>query len=318
MNEGETKVKDNDIAHRDHSSKKRRFLRPYWVYILSACIAGGCSFAVLKIWIGQYERDAQATAERCEAIENKIKAVAGSVTEIFDKIDAIIIELKSNKENSSYIYTSIASLQKDVECIKNEINIRINHDDDTVRALSPEKKEFIESFENLVKDGAPFVTFIAAHSEKIDIKKYATSNEVMKFSEMTVKSSQSLRKAFASISVSVFDTIVEESFWEKQKRVIKEKIFAAFKVLKKDNGDESVRIPPDADDKSLFTMANEAAKEGNFEKSFEILEKIDTNNQELSDLILDVKKRADLEKSFQKFKTEFIEIESKNTSGLSK
>ncbi|MDR2598176.1 MAG: hypothetical protein LBC25_00370 [Holosporales bacterium] len=308
MNEDEIKSKKIKIM-------TRKTWKSLWVYLLLAiCVSAGCTLVILKIWTNRYELDIQNATSRCDLLENKIKAISDSVSDTFNKIDDIMMELKSSKESSSYIYTSIASLQKDVECIKNEINIKINHDDDISKTLPPEKKEFIESFENLVKDGAPFAAFIAAHSEKIDMKKYATGNEIMKFSEMTIKSAQSLWKAFASISVAVFDTVVEESFWEKQKRIIKEKILGAFKIWKKEDGDEAARISSDTDDKSLFTMALGAAKDGDFEKSLEILEKIDVKNEELSTLMLDMKKRADLEKTFRRFKTDFIESESKNIS----
>jgi hypothetical protein len=314
MNEDEVNdVKKNEIV--THKTFKSRWV----LLLLVVCISVGCPLVILKIWTNRYELDVQTATSRCDLLESKIKTVSDSVSEVSDKIDTIMMELKSNKESSSYIYTSIASLQKDVECIKNEINIKINHDDDISKTLPPEKKEFIESFENLIKDGAPFATFIAAHSEKIDMKKYATGNEIMKFSEMTIKSAQSLGKTFASISAAVFGTVIEESFWEKQKRIIKEKVLGAFKIWKKGEEEKSAQAPsPDADDKSLFTIALGAAKEGNFEKSLEALEKIDIKNEELSGLMLDVKKRADLDNVFQRFKTEFIESESKNISTSNK
>ncbi|MDR1476265.1 MAG: hypothetical protein LBI20_03020 [Holosporales bacterium] len=310
--EHDGKKNDTITASSSFSKTDRFFTKSWWIYLSSVFLSIACAFVALKIWINHYERNVQSVSDRCDSLENRIKIITDSVSEICDKIETISSELKSNKSNSSYIYTSIASLQKDVESIKNETNIGNNHDDEASKTLSPEKKEFIEAFENLIRDGAPFEAFLTTHAEKIDMKKYATSSEIIPFSEMSVKSAQSLKKAFTSVSMSVFNTVVEESFWEKKKRLIKEKILDAFKLWKTDEQNESTRLWPDDDDKSLFTAAHEASKEGNFEKAFELLAKIDVQNKEFNELKLDIKKRSDLEKAFQHFKLEFIEAENKD------
>jgi hypothetical protein len=313
------KEKDKSSPKLDSLNKKIKFsIKPYLGYILNTCVSTIFAFVVLKMWITQYGEDLQEITNRHALLETRVKSIADSIDNLCTKLESITNELKSEKENSSYLYTSVASLQKDIELIKDEININVKpHDDSDSKALPPDKKEFIESLENLITDGAPFANFLTANSKKIEMKKYSTGEDLIKFSEVTVKSAHSIKNAFALVGVDVFDTFVEESFWEKQKRIIKDKILNAFKIQKKTNLDNLEQIPQN-EDKSVFEAAHYAAKNGDFEKSSKILEKINRQSKELSDLILDLKKRSDLEKSFQKFKTEFIELESKTNITITK
>ncbi|MDR0640162.1 MAG: hypothetical protein LBF65_00260 [Holosporales bacterium] len=290
---------------------KRFCGKSFYVYISSAFVSFVCTFLFLKVWTNQHDQELQTITEKCNSLEGKIKVTSDSLADVMNSIDSIKADLKTDKENSSYIYTSIASLQKDIESIKVEINVKNEeNDEELAKALSQEKLEFLTSLENLIKDGAPFNNYITVNAEKINMKNYVSSNELMKFSEMTVKPVSALKKMFASVSMSMFDTVVEESFWERQKRAIKESIMGAFRFGK--SAKKSEVDPSESDDKSNFKAAMNALDEGNLEESLELLSKITIENDELSNLVSDIRKRMDLDTAFKTFKDEFLESESKN------
>ncbi|MDR1234075.1 MAG: hypothetical protein LBJ92_02950 [Holosporales bacterium] len=309
MVDGEN-LEKKEKASAKPGSRKRFYGKSLYTYLFNACLSFACAFFFLKVWTDQHDRELQTITEKCNSLESKIKVTADSLADIMNSIDSIKEDLKTDKENSSYIYTSIASLQKDIEHIKTEINIKNEEsEEELAKALLPEKMEFITSFENLVKDGAPFNNFITANAEKIDMKKYRSNNEIMKFSEITVKPISALKKMFASVSMATFDTIIEESFWEKQKRIIKESILGAFRFgNSKKDGDT---LSSETDDKSRFKAAANAFDEGNLEESIDLLSQLRTENDELNTLISDFRKRIELDKAFKTFKDEFLETESK-------
>ena len=274
----------------------------------SAVVAVASVFIIMKIGMNYHEEKIQELTENYASIETKVKGLSESISLLNSSIESIKTEFKDRKENSSYIYTSLASLQKDLSNIKKELHIKTDDIEDSVKKLPSEKISFIESFENLMKDGAPFDSFLESCSEKIDMKKYASSSEILKFKKSNIKSGDSLKKDFESVGIAVFEKSFDESFWEKQKRVIKEKIVNAVKIKKTDEKAEIMN--ENLDNKTLFEKASEFIVDGEFEKSLEVLEKIKTENKNISSLISDIKKRVDLEKAFKEFKKEFIESET--------
>lgn len=274
----------------------------------SAVVAVASVFIIMKIGMNYHEEKIQELTENYASIDTRVKGLSESISVLNSSIESIKADFKEGKESSSYIYTSIASLQKDLSNIKKDLHIKADDIEDSVKKLPSEKISFIESFENLVKDGAPFDSFLDSYSEKIDMKKYASSNEILKFKKSNTKSEASLKKDFESVGASVFEKSFDESFWEKQKRVIKEKIVNAVKIRKTDEKAEA--IDESLDDKSLFEKASEFIADGEFEKSLAALEKIKMEHKDLSSLISDVKKRVELDRNFEEFKKEFIGAET--------
>ena len=131
---------------------------------------------------------------------------------------------------------------------------------------------------------------------------------MLKFSTIQVKSIDSIQKDFATVGLSSFEVVLNEGFWERQKRIITEKIVGAVKFKKTDEkGAEA--ISEDMDDKTLFSKASEFLYDGKVGEALNALEKIKTENKDLGQLISDVKSRADLENAFSAFKKEFVELE---------
>jgi hypothetical protein len=199
-------------------------------------------------------------------------------------------------------------LQHDVSVIKNELNLRPTVSTDSVKSLSADKIEFIETLENLVNDGAPFDGFIDNCDDTIDMKKYASSESLLKFARQHIKSVNAIEKEFINVGANVFDAKhIKEGFWDRQKRVIKEKFKEAMK--KKDDKENSFV----GSDNDLFNQAMQQFYNKKIEDSLLILEKIKLENEAFSLLKADLRKRVELDKAFSEFKKEYISAESQSS-----
>ena len=282
--------------------------------LISSVVSIAGVFIVLKLSMDSHESRIQQVIDNNKLIEDRLKSVGSSVSDLDNSIKSIKSELESGHENSAYIYTSIASMQKDLSAIKKQFHM----DDDKDSAVSPESAQklsadqisFINSFETLVLDGAPFDSFLKSYEEKIDISKYAVGKELLEFSSTKTKSVSELQKDFEVIGQSEFGMTHSETFWEKQKRIIKEKLSDAIKIKKAEDAKENPTDKIDEkelDDKTLYSMAAEFLADDNLKDAVEVLEKMKIENSDLSGFIKNAKTRVKLNELFQKFKNEFLE-----------
>lgn len=290
-------------------TEKRFFDKQIFVSCgLSAGIAFVAVFIMLKVGLNSHDKQIDELCEQYSTIDNRIKSISDTLTELSADIEKLHSEWKEGKESSSYIYTSISALQKDVAMMKSQLHIDTHDVDDFIKKLPSTKSSFIEAFENLINEGVPFDSFLESYSDKIDMKKYRTSNDIIKFSKNTVKSVSDLKKDVVAIGYKLFQTKISESFWEKQKRVLKEKFSETIKIRKTD---ETTNLPVKTQtDKQKFEMADRLLSDGNFEKALALIEEIKVEDEELSELISDLHKRIELETAFSNFKKEFLELES--------
>ena len=275
---------------------------------VSAIVSVITVFVVMKIGLNYHEEKIQRISENYESINSKVKSIVESISDLNSSLDSLKSDLKNGKESSSYIYTSLSSLQNDISVIKDKLNIDTDEIEDSIKKLPSEKSSFIESFENLIKDGSPFDSFLESYADKIDMKKYQTAVSVVKLSQQNIKSLSDLKKDFVSVGFSAFQTKFSESFWEKQKRIIKEKISEAIKIRKTD--DKAETINESLSDKSKFEKAGKLLSDGKLAESVKILESLKIENEDLGSLISDIRKRQNLENAFFEFKKEFIETEN--------
>ncbi|MDR0942009.1 MAG: hypothetical protein LBM19_00075 [Holosporales bacterium] len=278
--------------------------------ILCVLISAITSFVVIKVGLNHQDEKMQDIIENYNSIDSKVKAATELISSINATLNSIRADLKSNKDDLSYMYTSLSSLQKDMIAIKKELHMTTENSDDIIKKLPSDKASFIESFENLIKDGVPFDSFIESNSSQIDMQKYASSNELMGFGRQKIKSINDLEKDFAAVGLKVFNVKTSESFWEKQKRFIKKK-FSEMITIRNTSAKEE-KIDKTQDDKELYEIASKQFLDGKIEDSLAALEKIKIENEELSVLISGMRKRVDLDKAFVKFKKEFVEVESKS------
>ena len=276
---------------------------------VSALVSVITVFVIMKMGLNYHEKKIHSIAENCASIETRVKSIVESISDLNSAMNSLKSEWKGEKESSSYLYTSISSLQNDVAVIKEKLNIDTAQSEDSVKKLSSEKGAFIDSFENLIKDGAPFDSFLDSYGDKIDMKKYQTADELIKFSKQNVKSLTDLKKDYASVGYTIFQTNFEESFWEKQKRVIKEKISEAIKISRSDDesgtNDDSSKLS----DKAKFEKVGKLLSDGKYSDAVKILESLKIENDDLGPFTANVKKRQNLEAAFFEFKKEFIEME---------
>ena len=279
--------------------------------VLSVIISVSCVFIVMKSEMKASNQKIQEVISNYGALDNKVKNVKELVTSLESSVSSIKDEFKLSKETSTHIYSGIAALQKDIDTIKKEFHIKDSDIvDDSIKKLSSDKQSFINSFENLIMNGTPFNSFLESYSEKIDVKKYSKLNALLKFSDLEIKSISDLKKDYSTVGLDAFEVVLNESFWEKQKRIIKEKIVDAIKIKKTDEKAEAIDIS--LNDKEMFSKASQLISDGNVANSLQLLEKIKTKNKKLDELIADVKKRSEVNAAFYEFKKEFIETESKN------
>ena len=259
----------------------------------------------------------QELEDNCKSFENKIVTITDNIAKIESTLESISSEWKSTKENSSYLYTTVSSLQKDVNTIKEKLNIETEKVDEQTEKLAPEKRAFLEAFETLIKDGAPFESFIESNSAKIDMTKYHSSKELIKLSKQNVKSLADLKKDYSAAGNAVFKTNFEESFWERQKRLIKEKISEAIKIRKFDK-DSTPKDEVNLDsDRTKFEKAGLFLSDGKYADAVKMLDSIKTENEVFGKFLTDTKKRLLLEETFDDFKKEFLQIESAGSDSSS-
>jgi hypothetical protein len=277
--------------------------------VLGACVALVCSFTVLKIGINYHSEKIDLLSSNIANIEARLKIVDGLISTVESEIDKINKDSKSNKENLSYLYSGVASLQKEIGIVKGVLNLQQNDNDDSVNGLPPNERQFIESLESLIKDGAPIDGLIASHSDKIDMDNYACSRKLNEYSKEATKSLDVIKKDFIIIGKLLFNIELAESFWARQKRLVREKIASMIKIHDKDAEKVSEEV---TDDKALFEMAFDRLSKEDAVQCLVYLEKIKMDDEKLNSLISDVRKRIDLDLAFTEFKNEFILAASKD------
>lgn len=275
--------------------------------ILSSSIAVVMVFTILRAGLEYHDKQIDGLSESYSNIENRIKTISDSLNTLSSSIEELRTGLNSDKENSAYIYKTLSSLQKDIFTIKDYLHVDTNVSDESIKKLPSTKSSFIEAFETLIKEGAPFDSFIESYANQIDLKKYQTSTEVVKFSKMTIKPLEDLKKDMVAIGYRLFQTNISESFWEKQKRIFKEKFSEAIKIRKTDENAKSEQT--NLSDKQKFEAADKCLSDGNFEQALKNLEGITLEDNDLQELIVNMRKRLDLENSFNSFKKEFLDTE---------
>jgi hypothetical protein len=206
---------------------------------------------------------------------------------------------------------------------KNEYHVteKAGVQDVDLKNLSSEQITFLESFEALVNEGAPFVGFLKSHEEKINIEKYGSGKELKEFASKKVPSVSDLKKEFLNVGQSEFGISLNETFWEKQKRIIKEKIVNSVKITDSDAEDEKNVVSKNGaqDDKLIFTEASERIKAGKIEEALVVLEKIEQHHPDLNKFMKNAKQRVALVKAFAEFKKEFAEtLPAKKPDGRAK
>ena len=277
--------------------------------VLSTLVSVGTVLVITKVSQNYHDKEIQSLVEDNVALESKINSINETLEALDSKIDGIKTECKSSKENSAYLYTTLSSLQKDISIIKTKLNIQNEQHDDKTTNLAPEKKEFIDSFENLIKDGAPFDSFLESNKNKIDMTKYKTTDNLVRFSTQNIKSLSDLKKDYANVGSIVFNTNFEESFWERQKRKITEKISEAITIRKFD--EKSSPISNSADnDKTKFEKAGKLLTDEKYEAAINLFNSTKIENESFGNFLKELKKRWNLEKAFLDFKTEYMEKES--------
>ena len=284
--------------------------------LVSSAISIVSVFIFVKSGTTYQNEKFQELEDNCKSFENKIMTITDNIAKIETTIGAISSEWKSTKENSSYLYTTISSLQKDINTIKEKLNIETEKVDEQTEKLPPEKRAFLEAFETLIKDGAPFESFLESNSVKIDMTKYHTSKNLLKLSKQNIKSLTDLKKDYSAVGNELFKSNFEESFWERQKRLIKEKISEAIKIRRFDKDSTPKDDATSDSERSKFEKAGQFLSDGKYADSVKMLDSIKTENEVFGNFITDMKKRLLLEETFDEFKKEFLQIESTNGDSL--
>ncbi|MDR2458753.1 MAG: hypothetical protein LBD43_01510 [Holosporales bacterium] len=268
--------------------------------VLSVAVAMVATFATMKIGMSYHDDKIQELLEQCSALESKIKSTSESVIAMSVALTNIQTEMKADKETAARVYSSVSSLQGEIESIKKELHIeQTHHQEDAVvekheHVLSPKEREVEESLGRMVDSGIPFADYVESKKKEVDLAGCSSYKNLMRFSKEHVKSVTDLMKECTAVGEAVFSMNINESFWEKHKRIIKEKIVGAIKF-----GQESAD-----DDKTLFKNACQKLADGDIAGALALFQQIKTENEELNSLIAETKKRAELNDVFATFKEE--------------
>ena len=276
--------------------------------ILSSLLSVSTMFSFMKVSFSYRDETIVDMKSQLDEYKGKVQSISTTLDTVTNDLENIKNDIKNNKESSSNSLVRLANLLKDVQIIKNALNIsndsQPNTKEEDLNSLPSDKREFIESFENLIKDGVPFSDFI----EKIDTTKYKSIKELLAFKDKNVKSIESLKKDFTAIASSVFGNQGQESFWQKQFRIFKEKISNAIRV-ESSNG-KIQTLGNNLDNKGLFEKAQSCINNNRVEEACELINKIKLDKENITMLKSDLLNRTALNKAFAKFKTEFIKMET--------
>lgn len=257
--------------------------------------------------------------EQQKLLDGKIKDFSSKIESIESNIEILQTDLSKDKENHTYVYSSIASIQKDVEKIKDFLHIsetkKIDENMKIDKKLPAEVVMFLNGLHTLVNDGAPFDGFLEANQEKIDMQKYTSASHLLEFKGKTVKSYSILKKELESIAKNSFDLNITETFWEKQSRILKEKICNAFKIQKKDKDSKDTENQTDKETTakivydSAILLSDDKLKE-----SIEKLRTIPASSPEIDRFIQDAESRLTLDNYFKEFFEEVERTEALDTN----
>jgi hypothetical protein len=270
--------------------------------VLSVAVAMVVTFATMKIGMSYHDDKIQELLERCSGLETKMKDASESVAAISAALSNIQAEMKADKETAARVYSSVSSLQGEIESIKKELHIeQAQPQEDAVmekneHVLLPKEREIEESLGRIIDSGIPFADYVKSKKKEVSLADCSSYKSLMKFSKEHVKSVADLMKECTAVGEAVFSININESFWEKHKRIIKEKIVGAIKL-----GQENA----DVDDKALFKNACQKLADGDVIGALALLQQIKTEHEALSSLIAETKKRAELNDVFATFKEEF-------------
>lgn len=292
-----------NLCYNDDFLNKKLFI----CFILSALLSASITFSIMKVGLSYRDERIVAMQNQLDTCTSKVHSINTAIDNITNDLESVKTDVKNTKESSSDSLVRLAGLIKDIQNIKGILNIsddtKENNDAADLNSLPSEKREFIESFENLIKDGVPFSNFI----EKIDTTKYKTVDNLMKFKDSNVKSVENIKKDFAAISASVFGNQGKESFWQKQFRIFKERISNAIRLESSDG--KIKNLGNNLEDKVLFEKAQSYINNNQLSESLEVLNKIKSTNENITTLKSDLSNRIELNTAFGAFKTEFLENE---------
>lgn len=233
--------------------------------------------------------------------ESNIKSIGGLIAKLETDLNNIQEESVNNKNDLSYIYAKIDDIQNDIKTIKQKLKINDKSENNKVQKMRDEDIAFLKELETLVIEGKqPFSLLFEKYKNKDKVIRCNSWKKLSKYKN--VKSIDDLKKEFEKIADSEFGVTVNESFWEKQKRVIKEKIMSAIRI-KKDGKDKKIVEKNKSD---IIVDIADCLENGDIKRAIELLDKIDSKSKSIKDFIIEAQKRSDLNDAFYSFKTEFI------------
>lgn len=317
QNQGDLVIVDEEISKNCSCSESFFDRKLITACITSALIAGIGVFSAIKLGMSTTEKELKVISKNYEALDEKVKNVKKLVSSLESSLSSVTSDVKSSQDNFAYIYSKIASLQKDVTSIKENFHIDAVTRDADLQNMSADQISFIEALETLTKEGAPLGEFLKSYNGKFDVTTYVSGKNLLEFVDVKILSIAELQKIFANVGQSEFGISLNETFWEKQKRIIKEKFVNAITIKRnEEDGSENVSSSADVqaqekiDDKALFAKASECVKDGKIEQAVEILGKIETGHPDITKFISQAKERISLDKAFAAFKKEFISVSS--------
>ncbi|GHT88172.1 hypothetical protein FACS1894113_0030 [Alphaproteobacteria bacterium] len=283
-----------------------------YVIFFSSLISILAVVIVVKSFVSYQEHNIDEIREFSQALDNRINDLRMEIAKIGESFGKSKDNVQIMKDSLPQIYTSLAAVQKDLSIIKNEFHINSEKNkDESVNNLNSEESDFIVAFENIIKEGTPFEAFLNAYDNKIDINKYGSTKELLRLKSENVKSILALKKDIIAEGRALFGPSINESFWEKQTRIVKEKIMSAITI--KNPKDDSKVPEKTLDDQTLYKEAIGLISNEDIENALSKLKKIKLKHALLDNLLIDLNKRLELDNAFATFKEEFVGSRSKKS-----
>jgi hypothetical protein len=271
--------------------------------VISSAITGIGVFWAVHREINLNNDRTQLLSQELDILRDKTRDVSKDVASLETIVNSLAQESKNTQEKFTYLYSKIALIQKDTSHIKKSLHVldeeKVSEDKPL---MSPDQNAFIDQFMLLVQAGTPFLDFLKSYEGKLNLDEYPSKEKILHFADQKVLSVEELQQLIRSVGEAEFGIRSDETFWDRQKRVIKEKIVNAVTIGggKKDDDHK--------DAQTLFSQAVTKIQDGEVSEAISSLEQIKDPPESLRSFMDEAKKRDELAKVAETFRTEFSRI----------
>ena len=268
-----------------------------FIYALSILLAVVSSYLIQVV--SNIDRD-----KKFGALSNEIASVKSLVQKNIEQIAANEENVKNTQQALTNIETSIGHIQNTIVELQkakqlHDEKLHIHSSDSNGNLSKDYKEQFVETLGGLIKEGTPFRSLLS--NCNVDLSAYASGSELLEFQDENVKTTQCIISELEVLAKELIGKDIRETFWQKQKRVFKEKFGSVIKLFQNVDNKDLTKLSDD----QLFEVAINSLHSKEFNKALQALNLVKNQQDKLRHIEHDIKQRAELNEKFFAFKKEF-------------